>query len=339
MTDKPYCQFKLNEKFILSFFWIAYLADFFFKHDYQISTLLVHFVMTLNYVLLILFINYILLPRYFYRGKLFSFFSLSLLGLFITAFIEENVLEKIFFPDTIGNEPVSFKATLWEIGDFFLYIFLGVGFKIAWDSLENQKALERIAKEKLKSELQFLKMQISPHMLFNCLNNIYSYTLHNSPKAPGLILKLSGIMRYLLYEANGQVVPLNTELAVLKDYIDLQESALEDRGNVNHSHLDSGSGYFIAPFILISLVENCFKHTMNSHIKDITILVHSEIKEGIFTFTTENNYTPKLSTIQESGVGLQNITRRLELLYPGKYTLHNEVIDEKYKMKLTINLL
>ncbi|HYF29501.1 MAG TPA: histidine kinase [Chitinophagaceae bacterium] len=340
MSAAGYRKAILNEKFILLLFWIVYLADYFYKHHFDTWKLWVHFVFTLNYVVLIAFINYFLLPKFFYKRKHLQFFLFTFLAFFATSFIEENVLENIVFPATCGCGPPSFMGTLREIGDFFLYIFLGVGFKIAWDALERQKAYELVKKEKLEAELKFLKFQVSPHMLFNSLNSIYSFALHSSPKTPEMILKLSDIMRYLLYESADELVSLSKELQVLKDYVYLQELAMEQRGSVRFVQKGVADGYFIAPLILLSFVENCFKHSMDSQINNIEINIYSEVQDGAFTFRTENTFSPaKNEPPGLGGVGLQNARRRLELLYPSKYTLRTEVLDKLYKLELTINLV
>ena len=135
--------------------------------------------------------------------------------------------------------------------------------KIVSDNIANQKRIEQIEKDSLTNELKFLKSQIQPHILFNSLNNLYEYTLSKSDKAPDLVLQLSNVLRYVLYETTAEHIALSKELHFVKEYIALQEIQLEGRGQIdfNLEHQKPLDQLIISPFLMIPFIENCFKHS------------------------------------------------------------------------------
>lgn len=299
----------------------------------------VDFVFALNYFLAILLINYRLLPQYFYRKRYGAFLLLSLLALVGAIIIEEFVLEQVFFPGSrrAGNF-LGFLPTLLEIGPTFLFF---IGFKLAWDNLRNQSALERVEKEKVESQLQFLKSQLHPHFLFNNLNNLYAYAQEGSPKTPEIIMHLSAIMRYMLYESRENLVPLEKELKYLEDFIQLQELQMEGRGQVEYLVTGDARAKRIAPMILIAFIENSYKHSLASLAEDIRIKIKVEIREDELHFECANTFAETANTSGEylnKGIGLENVRKRLELQYPGKHRLETDVKDNVYLVRLRLEL-
>lgn len=334
-----------NETIIHIFLWILYFMMVAYEKDLisertgkSLSLQFQDFVFTLNYFFVIIIINYFLLPQYFYRKRYVVFGVLSLLLLCTSILIEEFVMERIFYGDTRGSAFQGFFPTLLDIGPTILFF---VGFKLAWDNQKKQADLEQIKKEKIESELQFLKTQLNPHFLFNNLNNLYAYALEQSPKTPEIILQLSAMMRYVIYESRENFVPLQKELKYLKDFILLQKLQMESRGEVDFEVKGAVQGKRIAPLIMIAFVENSFKHSMSSQAEDIWINIKTEIKDQQLFFNCQNSFEPSDNTSNEylsKGIGLENVKKRLNLLYPNQHQLHISQEYGIYKVALRIEL-
>ena len=262
----------------------------------------------LNYALAALIINYILLPKFYYSKKQVLFFVSVIIIILAVVLVEELVLERIFYPDTRGRRLNSMFFTL---GDVLPVIVILSGFKFAWDAISKQREVDTLKSAIKESELQFLKSQINPHFLFNNLNNLYSYTLENSPKAPEIILELSGVLRYMLYECRERYVPLEKELEQLGNFINLNEKQIEERGQVNFKTGEISSNYQIAPLILIVFIENAFKHSTASQTSDIQIDINIDLNDrGELEFNCKNSYLPQSNTENLShGIGLENVKK------------------------------
>ncbi|MCW5516312.1 sensor histidine kinase [Muriicola sp. Z0-33] len=183
--------------------------------------------------------------------------------------------------------------------------------------LEKQEEISLIKKENTLMELQYLKSQINPHVLFNNLNTIYSYALEKPDQAPELILKLSDNLKHVLYESNGQKVPLTNELEYISNYIDFQRIRTENIKEINYSTSGDFGEYEIAPLLLITLIENAFKHSAAKSTISITISVH----EGVLECNCKNLVGLSKNLDEHTPIGLDNLKKRLSLLYKNKHEL------------------
>jgi LytS/YehU family sensor histidine kinase len=204
------------------------------------------------------------------------------------------------------------------------------------DWLKSEKQKIQLQKEKVDAERAFLQTQISPHFLFNSLNNIYSMVYHDSKDSLPAIQKLSGMMRYIISESHSGWIALAKELAYLDDYIRLQQYRSKDAA-VQFSVDGDPAGKFIAPLVLIGFVENAFKHGIISS-KDHPIVIRMEIEENSLLFVTKNKINSDTKD-SVSGIGLKNIESRLSLQYPGLYTLDINNNDEIFEVSLSIHTL
>lgn len=290
------------------------------------------------YAIISLIINYKLLPAYFYKKKYWQFILGVLCLVFAVMLVEELVTEKIFYPETRG---ISFPGVFFGLVQILPSVIILCSFKFAWDALTKQNELEALEKAVKDSQLQFLKSQINPHFLFNNLNNLYSHALENSPKTPEIILELSSVLRYMLYECKEEFVPLNKELTQLENYIRLNELQLEGRGIVNFSKENISGDYQIAPLILMVFIENAFKHSQSSLTEGIAIDINIRITEnGKLKFTCKNNYQAQSNVQQLSnGIGLNNVRQRLEFLYPDSHELNISESGNSYKVELVMQLV
>lgn len=291
----------------------------------------------LNYALANFFISYFLLPKFYYRKKHLYFFIYVFFTIVAVILVEELILEQIYYPDTRGKK---FPGIFYALMDVLPVIVILSGFKFAWDAFKKQKEVDDLTTAVRESELQFLKSQINPHFLFNNLNNLYAYAIENSPKTPSIILELSGVLRYMLYECKEQYVPLSKEITQLENFINLNEMQIEERGKVYFTTHNIQDGYRIAPLILIVFIENAFKHSTASQSEDILIEVKVSIdKVGKLHFLCKNSHQLQSNTDNLShGIGLGNVKKRLEWLYPKTHQLTINEHKEYYEVKLSLDL-
>lgn len=204
-----------------------------------------------------------------------------------------------------------------------------------------QNELLQVQKEKLQLELNALKAQIHPHFLFNTLNNLYSLTLKNSEKSSEVVLKLSDIMRYVLYEANEDEVDLKKEINFSKNYIALQRLRYSDQYIINFSVDGNTDDLKIAPLLFIDFIENAFKHGLEKRFNDGSVDVSFILREKHLQFTVSNSKgqadTGETSE-QAKGIGLNNIRKRLSLIYPGNYELNIDDANELFIVTLKLEL-
>lgn len=193
---------------------------------------------------------------------------------------------------------------------------------------------QQLSEEKIKFELTTLKQQMQPHFFFNTLNGIYGLAISQSDKTPGSILQLAGMMRYVLYESNTEKVPLRKEIEHIDNYFQLQQLRM---GPNNHVALDIQVQELpeqIAPFLLIPFIENNFKHGISAN-KDTQMHVVISYTAGTLYFNSVNTI---VASDTPGGVGLSNVKRRLELLYPGRHTLFIDQRDQHFIVQLSIRL-
>lgn len=288
----------------------------------------------LNYFLMALIVNYILLPRFYYKKKYIKFSIGFILICGLAMFIEEFILEQIFYPESRGR----YFGFIHSLLDILPLILILVASKFVWDATVNQNKVEQLNRMIAESKLDYLKQQINPHFLFNNLNNLYSYAIENSPKTPDIILELSSILRYMLYDCKENAVSLEKELQHLGSFIKLNELQLEGKGIVEYrSKIESD--FYIAPMILIVFVENAFKYSLASQSEGIEIQISVEMIEGQLRFYCKNSFDVNVNLKDiEGGIGLQNVQARLDLLYPGAYQLEASRSYSEYKVNLEIDL-
>lgn len=291
----------------------------------------------LNYAVAAYIINYWFQPKYLYRKKYWQFAVGVLAVVTLSILVEELVLEQIYYPDTRGSR---FPGVFFSLMGVMPTITILAGFKFAWDALTKQRQLEKLEMAVKESELQFLKSQINPHFLFNNLNNLYSYALEQSPKTPDIILELSGLLRYMLYECKAQYVPLQKEVEQLENFVNLSRLQMEGRGEVHFNAIIEDSTFKVAPLVLSVFVENAFKHSLSSVGEDIEIEIELVVnKEGMLKFTCKNTFAEQSNTDDLSkGIGLENVKKRLGILYPNAYQLDIKVQNSTYGVALTIDL-
>jgi len=313
-------------------------------HGVYISSIPGIYLLFLLYEALLFFaVNYILIPKFFYKKKYIIFFA-SVIGLIaLFGVVEEGIVEKILTPDSRGKNDVTWQSIYWFFGEVLIPLLTFVTIKFVFDNFEHQQKLERIEQDRLINELKLLKSQIQPHILFNSLNNLYHFALNQSNEVPGLILKLSNVLRYVLYEAGDEKVSLSKELSFIKDYVDLQKIQYEGRGKIqcNIKNEDNDKHTKIAPFLLIPFIENSFKHSFGTKVKNVFVEIEILIDQQRLNLFTKNNFEKNNSqdeTLTQGGIGLSNVKKRLNLLYPDQHSINIIENQNVYHTHLEIEL-
>ena len=224
---------------------------------------------------------------------------------------------------------------------FMLTAALSVAIKVTANWYKTESARQEIEKERAAAELKNLKSQLNPHFLFNTLNNIYSLVSMNPTQAQIAILSLSQLLRYVLYDNNLLVLPLSKELSFVKSYIELMTLRLSEKVKltVNVPEPEDDKGLMIAPLMFITLIENAFKHGVNP-IGESKIDILIDITDSnIISCKIKNSFFPKTEEDRSgSGIGLDNLRKRLNLIYPGKYNLKSERLGDTYVSELNITV-
>ena len=206
-------------------------------------------------------------------------------------------------------------------------------FRMQVISLKNEKDL---VKDKLETELKFLKNQINPHFLFNTLNNIYALARKKSNDTAGVVVKLAHLLRFMLYESAKDTIPISEEIKILDDYVELEKIRYSKRLEVHFNKQVDDYSQLISPLILLPFVENAFKHGVNDTINSITISVDVRLHKGWLTFTVENTHNLGNGQITEH-IGLKNVRRQLELTY-ADFSLNITNLERTFLVGLKINL-
>ncbi len=301
---------------------------------------------TLLNILIFYILVYTILPYYFVRKKYLFGIVASLLFYFVICFIEGLtdyiVLTTIYFP-TESTE-ISERLDGVYLTNIILnipFIIISYTYRFTKDWYKNEKIKQKLKEEKLISELQFLKSQINPHFLFNTLNNLFGMArqIKAIPVADG-IAKLSNMMRYMLYDSEVEKVSVEKEINYIKDYIDLQKLRIQSSKDINIDLqiTNNSPNLKIAPLILIPFVENAFKHGIS--IKNKSNININLITDGCKVNFNISNTINKLRlnrNEENSGFGLNNVQKRLELIYPNKHNLDIEQINDVYTVSLTID--
>lgn len=277
------------------------------------------------------------------RRSFWVFFFVSWITLFLIIGFKiglSHLLKPIFGEFIISpayRPEVTFGNTIITnilLGGFFAFWGVVVRFVVEW--FRNEKQKETLKQQNLKSELALLRQQINPHFLFNTLNNIYSLVYKKADSAPDSVLKLSSIMRYMLYDSNTDFVDCKEEIDYLTNYIQLEKLRLVNPDKVHFLVEGDCSNCKIAPMLFIPFIENAFKHGYQKH--DINFKISfTENKIELFCSNTISDKTASKDSC--GGIGLLNVKRRLELIYPNKHNLEINELNNIFTVNLTLDLL
>jgi two-component system, LytTR family, sensor kinase len=288
---------------------------------------------------LVYFNVYKLIPSFFRRKKYFNYFSFLVLTLFTAALIDQllkKFLARHGSPVFAISSDLNIKSLFTEaVGLFYLTGFT-TSVKLSIDWIHNQQLMKEKEKQYLETELNFLKAQIQPHFFFNTLNNLYSLTLKKSDQAPEVVLKLSSLMSYMLYESNAPKVPLSKEVSYVQNYLDLEKLRFGQRLDISFDMEGPIEDVKIPPMILILFIENSFKHGIKNNVHKIRIEISLKVEGGFLFFSVKNPLGDKILQNNTTGIGLKNAARRLDLLYGNRYLLDFSESDNDFIVSLKI---
>jgi LytS/YehU family sensor histidine kinase len=248
-------------------------------------------------------------------------YILNGVGLFFTALIPSQ--------DRIDwrNEHIGFSVIAFTV--------VATVFKIAIDKI-------LVDKERKENELRHLKAQLNPHFLFNTLNNLYGLSVAESKKLPDLMLKLSGLLRYSLYDTSQNYVPLQKELDYITNYVELERIRLSDKTQIDMDIEGDTKELYIAPLLLIVFIENCFKHFSAARDQQGFVHIYFSMQDGQLHMNVKNSldpsYVPMKNKQYKGGIGLNNVQQRLNLVYPQQHTLKTTRTPECFEVDLQIDL-
>ncbi len=289
---------------------------------------------------------YFLLPK-FWNGKRYMAFTAGLILLSFSVYWLYYLEHDIVFRAIHMQAGMKFRPSdivrWFTLISFFTFFPVSAGLTITIKTLKNfylkQKENQLLTRENANAELQLLKAQIHPHFLFNTLNNIYSFTLSKSSEAPALVEKLSDTIHYMITDCKTEAVPLQKELKMLEDYIGLEKVRYGDRLDLSVNITNDDQNKSISPLLMIPFVENCFKHGSSVMLGKQWIRLNIAIKNNLLDFNVANS-SPLQPTAAKNkgGIGLSNVKKRLEILYPGKHQLNISTTEGVYSVQMQIEL-
>ncbi|WP_343487936.1 histidine kinase [Allomuricauda sp. d1] len=321
--------------------WGSYFDDYSYSLQSNIIGFPIH--MALTY-----FNIYYLMPKFVFKKKYLTYAILMVISLFIMLLAKYNLTYYLIStnvwpegPEPIDSLTINYGVQMM-LGELYVVSFV-TAIKITIDWLREHSKLHELEKRQLSTELRFLRSQVSPHFFFNTLNNIYSLTLKKSNRAPEVILKLSELMRYLLYATDKRKQTLKNEIECIQNYIDLERIRFDDSLEVEIEISGDLENKVIAPMLLMPLIENCFKHGASQNIGKTRISLSVHVEEDFLYFKLSNTKPKrkkkdKMPT-RAGGIGLSNVRKRLELGYQKEdYELNINEKDNEFHVLLKLNI-
>ncbi len=339
--------------FLHLLFWMAVLVFYYILFSLNSESREVSFILTTGLMPVAIgatyFFNYVLVPKYLWgkryiRFFLFSFYSLLVttwLSLLIVFFTLIYVLTREAYIDPSVLHPE------WQVVTLNFVVFFAIAVKQIKRSLHIQQEKSKLEKNQLttelklkEAELKLLKAQIHPHFLFNTLNNLYGLTLEKSDEAPQLVLRLSEILDYILYRCNEPKVLLTDEINNLKNYLEIEKIRYSGKVKLRQEFPSHTGKLKIAPLLFIPLFENAFKHGVSQATEGAYVEAKLSLTGKMLSCTIENTKNQVINTRNEEsgGIGLQNVKKRLELVYPGKYVLNIDDGSDSFLVNLILEL-
>ena len=335
---------RTNIIFWTCYFLYEWLANAVYDSQYEL-----HLVAAALYTPLLVaatwFTISILIRRYFLTGQKGKFWvglviSMLVFGIARRA-INYFIIYRIYSPEWMMAQPFLFPPKIiFEIVGTYLYVALNAMFYFTQAWYEQQRITQSLQKDKVEAQLEMLKSQVQPHFIFNTLNNIYSLSTQNSPKTSDLIYRLSALLSYTLYDSRKPLIPLEQEIEYISNYIELEKIRYGDRLDIAVNVLNDTRHIAISPFLLLPLVENCFKHGVSNEIDSCWIRLDILQKDEWLIIKVENSKTSNGQLNgHRNGIGLENVKQRLEILYPGRHEFKCMSEEQSYLVVLKIKTM
>lgn len=281
--------------------------------------------------------TYYLFPKFLQSGKYILFFVLSLSTLVVLSLGLTYSLRFTFttwMPQYAEQYPIFFQFAFLSV---VTMTGLLAGLKLIVDKIRQDRKNRELDKQRLEGELQYLKAQVNPHFLFNTINSVYFLIRKDQDKAAETLIKLSDLLRYQLYDCSADMIAVEKEIAYLDNYIALERVRRGDKVKVSINNEGVLTGFMLAPFMLIPFIENAFKHVSTTLATGNWINI-SLRKEGSSFVLEVSNSKESADCDEVGGIGLKNVRRRLELLYPKKHTLEMKDESVTYRVRLSLEI-
>ncbi|HPN39395.1 MAG TPA: histidine kinase [Melioribacteraceae bacterium] len=331
-------------------FWIGYLSYYTFQSGYYNNDYLEMFKGYLIYLPILLaatyFTNYYVVPKFLLTKQYFKFVIIFIISAIIFILSMKSVFWLYLAPKyynkmgLVGYYKAGFFYPTYLMAHaisiyFIVFVFGFIKLTKRW--FINNQITQELKKEKLEAELKFLKAQMNPHFLFNVLNSLYALALKQSDKTADMILKLSAMMDYILYESKNDFILIEKELKLIYDYVELEKLRYGEKLNFNFIISGKTDNVYLPPLILFPFIENSFKHGVSNSVDHSYINVTLNLLESKIEFIIENN-KPKyiINHQKKEGIGLNNVLKRLELIYQNKYTFEKSETENTFLIKLNI---
>ena len=325
----------------LVLFSIPYILSY--GQEQDINRIIAHFWIPLMFYAIIFYLNYfVLIDRFLFTKKTLLFIVINLIMIALFILIKEQIEDRLFVDlikkrSSVNGSGPPFKMIIYvQMLSYMAPLLFSIAIKTTQRWVKTEAEHKEAANFKLQSELQHLHYQLQPHFFFNSLNNIYAMVDVSPEQAKTSIHSLSKLMRYMLYETNMELVPLSKEIEFIKKFIDLMKLRVSDKTEVNYNLPSEETGINIAPLLFISLIENAFKHGVSAS-KASQININMTCNDKTVLFTIENDNLPKKTEDKSgSGIGIQNLEKRLKLLYPNRYKFNSKVENDRFLVTLEI---
>lgn len=282
----------------------------------------------------------ILWPKFLTQRK-YIVFAIGLLTVLLFYVLVKNAHDVYLYGQVMGDSSrtVFFYNTFYNFSIVLFYLSFSVALQLSKEWYFQRKLLQKIEIEKLNTELQYLKAQINPHFLFNSLNTVFFQIDKQNTEARDTLSKFSDMLRYQLYECNEKEVPVEKEIMYLNNYVDLQRARSNENYSIEFMSASNLNGFTIAPLLLIPFVENAFKH-VSHHTEGMNeVNIRIDRTENSFKFKATNTKDKLETKSDRAGIGLRNVQRRLELLYPNRHTLTIKETDVFFEIDLELQML
>ncbi|MEX0844386.1 MAG: histidine kinase [Balneolaceae bacterium] len=329
-------------------FWISFVAAHTLFYGYQDGSYGKEFAFAIRYLpfkmLITYFTLYVVIPRYLLKKKYiraFLFFVTGVAGgTLLQQVIDYTILVPVFTPEWEREYLFYFSKMFKVFLGMYPVVTIAAVIKLAKLWYEKDRQTQELKRQKLEAELNFLKGQIHPHFLFNTLNNLYALTMKKSDDAPEVVMKLSELLSFMLYEGKADTIPVKKEIELIKHYTDLEKIRYDERLNFIFRKEGNFSGYEIPPMLLLPFVENAFKHGGKNETGPVSVLIDISLEGDVLTTRVENSKSDEhiIAENHVNGIGLKNIRRRLNLLYSGHHKLEIEETGNIFLVTLTIEL-
>jgi len=337
---KTFYKYLENGTFYHVLFWVVFYLFLIIigqQHsDKSIGVIMTNMLIRVGFYMAIVYFNLLFLfPKYLKENRFYLYTILLALSVVLITPIESIIHYYLFYRD---ESLLDINKSIFT-GGFFMG-FSSTLFKIINDWAFHQNEKIDLQRQSLQSELNFLKSQINPHFLFNTLNSLYALTLKKSDKAPEIVLRLSEMMRYMLYECNEPKVPLSKEIKYVKNYLELEKLRHGKKFRIDLNIDGSVNGQMITPLLFIPFLENSFKHGMDLQLSEGYVKIDLKVLDDHLNLGVENSKSKIIHKTDKKsgGIGLVNVKRRLKLVYPKKHALDIQEKENQFKVSLDLDL-